>query len=270
MNTGASRGRAVLVIDDDEVMRELLLALLTLQGDAVEIAASGEQALVLLREAPILDLVLTDLQMPSLEGAALVGALRSAIAPDTLLIGMSGSRPSEGVLRSLDAFVAKPFATTQLSEAIAAAQKTRQIVRKADISHRFQAEVTDTARFTGEALGTSSGAPEGSLKSVPLDEVIFRAMTLKFQPQPLRELYVLTLDDIANRHRRMEQHALARDFASVRREAHSIKGLCGMVGARELQELAALLEGGTTLNTSILADFPPACVRLRRMLDAKF
>ena len=269
MNTGASRGRAVLVIDDDEVMRELLFALLTLQGDAVEVAASGEEALALLREASLPEVVLTDLQMPGLEGAALITALRNAIAPDTLLIGMSGSQPSEIVLRSVDSFVPKPFATTRLNEAITSAKNARQTAGRAATPSTLSG-LTHIPNQSQEAPDTSGVVDTGNPKTLPLDEAIFAAMASKFQPQQLRELYILTLDDIATRHARMEQHALANDVPAVQREAHSIKGLCGMVGARELQQLATVLEGGITLNTSILADFPPACVRLQRMLDAKF
>ncbi len=272
MNTGASRSRAVLVIDDDEVMRELLFALLTLQGDTVEVAASGEEALARLREAPTPEVVLTDLQMPGLEGAALVAALRSTIARDTLLIGMSGSQPSEIILRSLDAFVAKPFATTRLNEAITSAKNARQSAEKAATPSTLSglAHTSIQSQEAPDTSGVLDVVDTGSPKTLPLDEAIFAAMASKFQPQQLRELYILTLDDIATRHARMEQHALANDVAAIQREAHSIKGLCGMVGARELQQLATVLEGGITLSTSILADFPPACVRLQRMLDAKF
>ncbi len=269
MNTGASRGRAVLVIDDDEVMRELLFALLTLQGDAVNIAASGEEALALLGEVSGPEVVLTDLQMPGLEGAALVTALRNAISPDTLLVGMSGSRPSEAVLHSLDAFVAKPFATPRLDEAISAAKHARQTAGRADTPGTFSDE-TNLSDQPHEAPATSRAASTRDARTSPLDEAIFSAMASKFQPGQLRELYTLTLDDIASRHARMERFILVNDFAAVQREAHSIKGLCGMVGAWELQELATVLEGGITLNTSMLADFQPACLRLQRMLDAKF
>ena len=273
MNTGIP-SRAVLVIDDDEVMRELLFALLTLQGDMVEVMASGETALRRLRGVFAPAVVLTDLQMPGLEGAALITALRQAISPQTLLIGMSGSQPSDSVLRLLDAFIAKPFATTQLREAIASAAKAKNAMTP-DSAQKSPslAESPDIPQASPDPvavveLAESKVPPLESLE--PLDETIFTAMAAKFHPQQLRELYTLTLDDIAKRHVRMEQYALVQEVASVQREAHSIKGLCGMVGARELQHLATLLEGGTTLNTSVLADFPPACLRLRRMLDAKF
>jgi hypothetical protein len=42
-----------------------------------------------------------------------------------------------------------------------------------------------------------------------------------------------------------------------------------MVGAFELQELAAATEGGSAVDTSCLADFAAACQRLQRMLDER-
>jgi HPt (histidine-containing phosphotransfer) domain-containing protein len=61
------------------------------------------------------------------------------------------------------------------------------------------------------------------------------------------------------------------DDAAYRREAHAIKGGCGMVGASELQNLAASLETRGLNDTdyvSSLDEFTLACERLRRMLVA--
>jgi HPt (histidine-containing phosphotransfer) domain-containing protein len=79
----------------------------------------------------------------------------------------------------------------------------------------------------------------------------------------------MTLDDMRLRLDRMAAAAQRGDLADVRSEAHAIKGGCGMVGAFELQQLAAATEGGSALDTSALADFTAACQRLQRMLDER-
>jgi HPt (histidine-containing phosphotransfer) domain-containing protein len=61
----------------------------------------------------------------------------------------------------------------------------------------------------------------------------------------------------------------AGDLDTVRREAHAIKGGCGMVGAGELYALAAATEGGTASGSMGMAEFAPACERLRRILDTR-
>ncbi len=270
MSTEDREKRRILVIDDDEVMRELLGTLLKVQGYKVEVAGSGEEALILLRDPDPPTLILTDLQMPGLEGAALTAALREAAQPGTLILGMSGRRPVEAVLRPLDAFLPKPFSSAKLEEAILAVRQSNGT--QSDAS-RMANPPSDEEQATPTPADSDLVAPEffkkPALEEPALDQAIFSSLAKTFQPGQLLELYGLTVDDVRQRHARMETHAAAGDFDAVKREAHAIKGACGMVGARELQRLAAALEGGTTSGTSTLKEIPAACDRLRRMLDAK-
>lgn len=72
-----SLARRVLVVDDEEkILFVLRHALARLGADClVETAGSGQQALDMVRQAPV-DLVLTDLHMPDMDGVALTQALR--------------------------------------------------------------------------------------------------------------------------------------------------------------------------------------------------
>jgi HPt (histidine-containing phosphotransfer) domain-containing protein len=112
------------------------------------------------------------------------------------------------------------------------------------------------------------GTQQDDAQGLVLDPAIFSAMATKFQPDVLRDIYTMTLDDVAQRLKRIEALTAAGDLDAIRREAHAIKGGCAWVGARELAQLAAAAEQATTLNTPALADFPSACDRLRRKLDA--
>lgn len=246
----------VLVIDDDEVIRELLSVLLAVQGHQVRSAISGDEAFDLLRSGETPDVILTDMQMPGTEGAALITGLREAVPASTRIVGMSGRQPSATTLALLDHFVPKPFDSAKLEAAFAAASAgQRPPLTPSETA-------SDPSSF--EAL------PEASLADFPpLDEAIFTSMAKLFQSRQLRELYDMTLADVEVRHARVVAHAGAGEIAEAKREAHAIKGGCGMVGARELQHLATLVEGGSTLDTSAIADFPSACTRLRRMLDEK-
>ena len=249
----------ILVVDDDEVMRELLSALLELQGYEVAVAASGEDGVALLRSPNPPEMILTDLQMPGLEGEALTAALRAAAAPGAILIGMSGSRPSPATLRSVDGFLAKPFATEQLLAAFITAREART----------ESATPMDARSHAADPENTISVAQGVGETTEVLDGVIFSALLQSFRPEHLRELYGMTLKDVEQRYASMQEFAASGDLSAAQREAHAVKGACGFVGARQLQAIAASMEGGTTLNTSALAEFPAACARLRRMLDAK-
>jgi HPt (histidine-containing phosphotransfer) domain-containing protein len=69
----------------------------------------------------------------------------------------------------------------------------------------------------------------------------------------------------------MQQAASGNDDAVYRREAHAIKGGCGMVGALELQRLATSMEehGLSGDHVASLKEFVAARERLRGMLIAR-
>lgn len=66
----------VLAVDDSLTMRELLKSALSQAGYAVTLASDGQDALARLAEAAP-DLILTDLNMPRLDGFGLIAAVRS-------------------------------------------------------------------------------------------------------------------------------------------------------------------------------------------------
>ena len=63
------RNGSILVIDDEEIMREILEALLTREGYHVRLASSGEEGLELARSLPF-DAAIVDVMMPGMDGLA--------------------------------------------------------------------------------------------------------------------------------------------------------------------------------------------------------
>jgi two-component system cell cycle sensor histidine kinase/response regulator CckA len=81
---------AVLVVDDDDLVRTFVRTALTRAGYAVTVAPGGEQALALFRAEPgRFDLILTDVQMPRVGGVRLAAEVR-AVCPEARLLFMSG------------------------------------------------------------------------------------------------------------------------------------------------------------------------------------
>ena len=68
--------KRVLIVDDDDNLRELLVAVLSQTGRAVDTASDGLEAVTLLGQNRY-DVVLSDLHMPGLDGPALYEALRA-------------------------------------------------------------------------------------------------------------------------------------------------------------------------------------------------
>lgn len=232
-------GARILVVDDDAVSRELLALLLAREGYEIETADSGDAALLLqLGSKP--DVVLADIQMPGIAGAELARRLREVYGAGTVLLAMSGSMPDEAELREFDGFLRKPFTMDALAAAVAGNSADRR-----DDRHR---EVTT------------------------LDEEVYRKLAMAMPRARLKQLYELCLSDAEARMAKMRRAASEGDPASYKREAHAIKGGCGMVGAVELQSLATVMEESPLSNTNHVAslrEFTTACERLRRILDER-
>lgn len=253
-------------MDDDKVMGELLVALLTLKGYGVTHAHSGAEALEAIRRlGPRLDIVLCDIHMPGLRGGELASTLMAArtegtLPARTLLLGMSGSAPDRAEAELFDFFLHKPFSIEDFTEAV------QQIRAERDAEGANSLQEQNGSRSSYRAA-TRERTALAALP--PLEEKTFTQLRSKLADDQLRQLYAMTLEDVRSRLERMAEAAKAGDAAAVRHEAHAIKGGCGMVGAFELQELAAATEGGSAVDTSSLADFAAACQRLQRMLDER-
>lgn len=104
----------VMVVDDDDALRNMLHKALTHSGYRVESFGTGDLALEACRtECP--DVLVSDLVMPGLNGQELAAAVRRE-CPGTILIFMSGY--SEDELRDLDirqvVFLPKPVSPREL------------------------------------------------------------------------------------------------------------------------------------------------------------
>lgn len=89
----------VLIVDDEDMIRLNLRALMEDLGYSVNEAANGREALALFeQETP--DLVLTDLRMPEMDGLALIAALREN-SPETPLVVISGTGSMRDAIEAL-------------------------------------------------------------------------------------------------------------------------------------------------------------------------
>jgi CheY-like chemotaxis protein len=97
--------KSILCVDDNEQTLSVRKFLLETRGYRVFTALNGQEAIAVFSETPI-DLVLTDLGLPQMDGNALIGHLKE-ISPDTPMILTSDTvRAGERAHRA-DAFLAK-------------------------------------------------------------------------------------------------------------------------------------------------------------------
>lgn len=116
------KGARVLVVEDAEAIAELVRESLEASGYEVLLAANGIEGLALCREqSQPIDLVLTDVIMPEMNGREMVAALRKA-CPAIKVIFMSGYTNDvivrHGVFNSDVGFLEKPFTPKQLVQKV--------------------------------------------------------------------------------------------------------------------------------------------------------
>lgn len=112
-------GKRVLVVDDSLTVRRGLQLLLEKAGYTVALAADGEEALETLAKEGRIDLVITDLNMPRLDGLELTRRIRSLpgyrFVPVLLLTTEAQvAKKEEGKQAGATGWIVKPFQPEQL------------------------------------------------------------------------------------------------------------------------------------------------------------
>jgi two-component system, cell cycle sensor histidine kinase and response regulator CckA len=115
----------ILVVDDEPQLRMMLAHFLEQEGFAVLTAGCGTQAISLFRSHPEIDILITDIVMPGIDGPSLAAALRSLNA-DLAVILMSGDCDPKQIDNGF-AFVPKPFSFEDLLSKIRGLTRSRSI-----------------------------------------------------------------------------------------------------------------------------------------------
>jgi signal transduction histidine kinase/CheY-like chemotaxis protein len=117
----------LLVVDDEDFVRELLQEILEFEGCAVTLAENGDEALQLFSEAQF-DGVFTDVGMPGLSGWELAQAIRqrSEMIPIAVITGWGEAVGSdEQKAAGVDWVIAKPFTADRISELVKEIRRQR-------------------------------------------------------------------------------------------------------------------------------------------------
>ncbi|WFU73473.1 response regulator [Bradyrhizobium sp. CB2312] len=113
----------ILIADDEDSMRQLVARAIAMDGHEIVTAQDGAEALeILTREDGAFDLLLTDIQMPVMDGIALaLSAARDF--PDLTILLMTGFADQRERASNLNALVhdvvTKPFSVADIRTAVA-------------------------------------------------------------------------------------------------------------------------------------------------------
>ena len=178
--------------------------------------------------------------MAGLNGVELIKQLRAR--SDAGIYAISGSSLPDTLATSVDGFLLKPFTPEALQKLL---EENKPLPAPSELS---------------------SEEPVVSPKILSQ----FRQM----MPEPtVREVYVAVVSDLKKRSGALETAIANHDATEVRRIGHTIKGGCGMAGARQAARLGALLEAESDeLNNSVAIqlELRLAQENLERMLEVEF
>ena len=110
----------ILVVDDEQSMREFLAILLEREGYYVAQAENAEVALKLL-ESDTYDLVVSDVSMPGLTGMALLERIKTT-TPETAVLMITAYTTAEQAVEAMKLgaydYIAKPFSPKELMDSV--------------------------------------------------------------------------------------------------------------------------------------------------------
>jgi diguanylate cyclase (GGDEF)-like protein/PAS domain S-box-containing protein len=249
----------VLVVDDNELNRDLLRRRLTQAGYPVALAASGEEALRYLETAPV-SIVLLDINLGSLSGLDVLEVIRrtwtAARLPVIMVTAQSGSRDIVGALDlGADDYVTKP-----IDYQVALARIRTQLARK-DAEDRLRAS---EERYALAARGANDGLWDWDLSAGTIYysdrwKSIVGEADAELEPSPEEWFSRVHADDLPVLRQRLADHLDGRapHFESEHRIRHE-GGSFRWVRARGLAVLGAT--GEPTRIAGSLSDITSAKV----------
>jgi CheY-like chemotaxis protein len=115
-----SKLKRILVVDDEQSIRDILSKMLSVIGFEVVVAGTGDEGLDLFQDGPF-DLVITDLEMPGMDGWTLTSRIKGD-SPDTPVLIITGSSKVHVVREmkepSANSVMIKPFRLAELKRTV--------------------------------------------------------------------------------------------------------------------------------------------------------
>jgi DNA-binding NtrC family response regulator len=149
-----ARSGSVLVIDDEEVMREILEALLSREGYRVKVASTGEEGLELARSTSF-DAAIVDVMMPGIDGIATLEELKK-LDEDLPVVMVTAFASVETAISAMKRgafdYITKPFKNDEVVVVVRNAVERRQLVAEnAALRQSLQAQAQKFSGIIGRS-----------------------------------------------------------------------------------------------------------------------
>ncbi len=223
------RGARILLVEDNEINQELAQELLRTNGMRVSVANNGQEALDILEEYQF-DGVLMDCQMPIMDGYQATKRLREQPRfknlPILAMTANAMSSDKEKVLSvGMNDHIAKPIDVTEMLVCMAKWISTEKNNSVDDVKISLPDKAAPITFVDIEGLETDKG-----LKICQGNSELYKKILLKF------------VDNQNNFHEHFQQALIQKDSELMIRQAHTLKGVAGNIGATELYKSTMQLE----------------------------
>jgi two-component system, NtrC family, response regulator PilR len=143
----------ILVVDDEQSLREVLSIMLKRTGYAVTSVADGEEAIELLNK-DIFDLVITDLRMPTIDGMEVLKAAKSA-SPETVVLIITAFASADSAVEAMKQgaydYLTKPFQVDEVQLIIRNALEKRRLTTENILLKREMASQSSFSQLVGQS-----------------------------------------------------------------------------------------------------------------------
>jgi len=224
VDTGSLQGKKVLVVDDNEMNRLVATTILGNYGTILLEAANGQEAVDLLRNAPV-DIILMDIQMPVMSGLEASQVIRREISPDVPIIALTANairgENKKCLAAGMNDYLAKPFEEGPFIKMISEWVSRRSV----------QTDVETTGSVVDDAGNPAQAPGRVALYDLRRLEAIGQG-NADFVGKMIR----LFIDQMPVAVHELQAAAAGRQFHTVHEKAHLIKPILHNLSIDSLQE----------------------------------
>ncbi|HET6675696.1 MAG TPA: sigma-54 dependent transcriptional regulator [Nitrospiraceae bacterium] len=143
----------ILVVDDEQSMRDVLSIMLKRAGYGVTVASDGEEAIEHIHKE-LFDLVITDLRMPKVDGLEVLKAVKAS-SPETVVLVITAFASAESAVEAMKHgaydYLTKPFQVDEVQLIIRNALERRRLSTENILLKREMASQSSFSRIIGQS-----------------------------------------------------------------------------------------------------------------------
>lgn len=205
----------ILIIEDNEINRKLILEILNGYGYKTAVAFNGEEAVSILKQE-IFDLIFMDLQMPVLDGFKTTELIRRELMLKTPIIALTAhtilKEKDKCLSYGMNDYLSKPFKETELMEVIEKHLKTDKL---------------------NDSIKLSKGATEIRERKVDLNYIRDLA---KGNQKFIEQMLDLFLEQVPSELKQLQNEIKNSNFNNASTIAHKMKTSVGFLGISKFVE----------------------------------